>query len=141
MTNINKYTAYRSGKHAKFISAENGCRHEGCNPNQNWIRQFQVDGQIFTHGTQPLRCDWLILNDDTQKAFYIELKGSDIAHAIEQIESTINEFKQSIPNYKTACRIIYRSSNSHQIHSQAVIRFKRKYRDIEIRRTQLSENL
>lgn len=52
---------------------------------------FQVDGNIIKEGT---KCDYLTLinHDVKQKMWsevFIELKGSDVSHAIEQLEKTL----------------------------------------------------
>ena len=47
-------------------------------PAPAYIRQFKVDGEIFKKGAAEEKCDYLLLNDDAHKAYYIELKGSDI---------------------------------------------------------------
>ena len=37
-----------------------------------------------------LRCDKLLLSADELEERFVELKGTDVKHAIEQLESTIN---------------------------------------------------
>ena len=91
--NINDYKPFRTGQYPVFTSSENGCRHIGNNTKRQYVRHFKVDGEIFT-GTVETRCDYLLLNDDTKTAYYIELKGSDLSKAIRQIENTITLLKQ-----------------------------------------------
>lgn len=83
MPNINSCVPYRAGTCSSFVSSENGCKHEAKNPDKKAIRQFKVDGEVFPKGHDPERCDWLLLDDTKGNAYYIELKGSDIPHAIE----------------------------------------------------------
>lgn len=79
---------------------------------------FQIDGKIITEGN---KCDFIILVKHNPiahlwKEVFIELKGTDIKHAIEQLETTlkieilqhptINERKArivalSFPSYKS----------------------------------------
>jgi hypothetical protein len=58
------------------------------NPTGRTIERVEVDDCVITVGR---RCDWLIvMNDSISRAeIYVELKGSDILHAIKQIEATI----------------------------------------------------
>lgn len=107
---INDYPPYRAGKHSVFTSSENGCTHCGKNTSQCMVRQFKIDGGVFTDGTTP-RCDYLLLNDDRHTSYYIELKGSDLPKAIEQLEHTISMISPSIPDYKVFRRIVYRTGS------------------------------
>ena len=45
-------------------------------------------------------------NKEKQGAYFIELKGSDLIKAIEQIESTIPQIKGDIAEYKINARIV-----------------------------------
>lgn len=86
--NINSHKPYCEGKHSVFISKENNCTHRGKNASRCAVRQFKIDGDVFKDGDAQ-RCDFLLLNDDKQTSYYIELKGSDLPKAINQIEHTI----------------------------------------------------
>jgi len=69
------------------------------------INKVEVDGCYITSGS---RCDYLfeIIDDNRiEKVFYVELKGSDIAHAIEQLKSTI-----------AYCKNIHREILSKECH-------------------------
>jgi hypothetical protein len=50
------------------------------------VRKVRIDGCVITDGP---RCDFLVLVADRPDEVYIELKGRDIAHAVEQLEATI----------------------------------------------------
>lgn len=53
------------------------------------INKIEVDGCYITTGA---KCDYLlevISQNTVTMVFYVELKGSDINHAIEQLEATI----------------------------------------------------
>lgn len=49
-------------------------------------------------------CDYLLLNDTSKIAYYIELKGKDIGHAAEQLQAgerlCCDELKGYIPLYR-----------------------------------------
>lgn len=140
MTNINNYTPRLSGTHRRFVSTENRCTHIAENPNGKYVRQFKVDGDVFpSGGSGPKRCDYLILDDSTRHAYYIELKGSDIRRAIQQVESSIAEINPSI-GYKIHSRIIYRTF-TQEVKSAEVLRWKRKQNDAVIVSTQYTDRL
>lgn len=93
---------------------------------------FQVDGKIITSGS---KCDFLVLAESADKNGWVqvlvELKGSDIHHAIEQLEATLKTKRfshSSISSYNA--RVVgrsYPSSNSDPTRRKASIRFKRNY--------------
>lgn len=103
---------------------------------------FQVDGNIIKAG---LRCDAFLValqeseNNQNGVAAFIELKGVDISHAVDQIEETI---KNSIfrpfpkPEDKAKARIVTAGcgpkSSSKKKVEEARIRFKRLY-NVELR--------
>lgn len=131
MTNINNYTPRRSGTYPQFVSTENRCTHIAENPNGKNVRQFKVDGEVFpSGGNGPKRCDYLILDDSTRHAYYIELKGSDIRRAIQQVESSIAEINPSI-GYEIHSRIIFRTF-TQEAKSAEVLRWKRRQKDAVI---------
>ena len=111
------------------------------NPDKKAIRQFKVDGEVFPKGHDPERCDWLLLDDTKGNAYYIELKGSDIPHAIEQIESTIREdFIGRFLSYIVFKRIVYKTG-THKIQESSVIKWKQRNKNAIIKEKQLSENI
>lgn len=140
MTNINNFTPRLSGTHRRFVSSENRCTHIAENPAGKYVRQFKVDGEVFpSSGNGPKRCDYLILNDTDGDAYYIELKGSDIRRAIEQVESSIVEINPSI-GYDVHCRIIFRTF-TQEVKGAEVLRWKRKQKDAVITSVQYTDRL
>ena len=57
------------------------------NPPKKRYLRVDVDGCTLVDG---LRCDKLLLSADELEERFVELKGTDVKHAIEQLESTIN---------------------------------------------------
>ena len=135
---INDYTPHRAGTYAEFVSSENGCKHIGRNDSRHSIRQFKIDGEVISKNSEAARCDYLLLNDDAKRAYYIELKGSDLEKAIQQIESTVQIFQTSLPGYTTYRRIIYFSGTT-DIRGSAVQRWKAKHPTAVIKLRVLSE--
>lgn len=65
--------------------AEKRCNMFFINPKGLKVRRILVDGCAITDGP---RCDWLIITRDAVE-HYVELKASDVKHALAQIEETI----------------------------------------------------
>ena len=122
---INTYTPFRSGTYPVFVSSENGCTHIGENKAHHSVRHFKIDGGVLPKDKDPARCDYLLLNDSNQRAYYIELKGSDIKKAIVQIETSVAMIKASIPHYSAYKRIIYHSG-TQAVHNSDVLKWKKQ---------------
>ena len=136
--NINDFTPHRAGQHSVFTSAENRCTHVGKNKNRHMIRQFKVDGEVVEAGDMSPRCDYLLLNDDAKTSYYIELKGSDLVKAIEQIETTVAMIAPSIPEYAVLRRIVFRTG-THGIQTRPVLSWKRKHGNTVVIKERLLE--
>lgn len=122
---INDYTPHRAGTYTEFVSSENGCKHIGRNVSGHEIRQFKIDGEVFTKNADTARCDYLLLNDEAKRAYYIELKGSDLEKAIQQIEATVQIFQNSLPEYTPFKRVVYFSGTTG-LRESTVHRWKAK---------------
>ena len=92
---------------------------------------YQIDGNIIKNN-QTDKCDFLALvsHDERWCEIFVELKGSNIAHAIKQIESTITShlFKDTVRSLRkarivTANRIPVNTGNS--IIERAKVNFKK----------------
>jgi hypothetical protein len=86
--------------------AENNRNFRIINASLFSVNEVAVDGCYITFG---LRCDYLfeiINNEIIEKIFYVELKGSDIHHAILQLEETLLNCTTIHNNIKKECYII-----------------------------------
>ena len=138
---INTYTPLREGTHQFFTSEENGCKHIGCNVNRHLIRHYLVDKGIIPQNDPQERCDYLLINDTDKRAYYIELKGSDLEKAIRQIDNTIRLLHSGISTYTIFPRIVY-FSGTHDVHGSKVTKWKAKYRQrVIIRSKKIEENI
>lgn len=82
-----------------------------------------VDGCEITSG---IRCDYMCLIKDSE--IYIELKGQDIKHAIEQLETTIKKLSSNIETQKKKSFIICTRSPLTSASIQNVrVKFRKKY--------------
>jgi hypothetical protein len=55
------------------------------NPDRRRLRRIQVDGCLQFDG---VKCDFLVISECATEHF-VELKGSDVRHATEQLDATI----------------------------------------------------
>lgn len=123
--NLDNYTPHHEGRHAKFVSEENRCKHIGNNVRSALVRQFKFDGEVIPKNADTDRCDYILLNDEAPAVYYIELKGSSIRKAIKQVEKSFDMCHESLPGYKSYFRIIYHSG-THDLKSRDVVNWQIK---------------
>lgn len=58
------------------------------NPERRAYKRVQVDGCALTEGE---KCDNMLCSEDEHEERYVELKGSDVLHAIDQLRTTIQK--------------------------------------------------
>lgn len=89
-----------------IVSQDKGAprKHIAENPGQKFtVRQFRLDGDIFHDITC---CDFLLLNDTSKNAYYIELKGNDVGHAAEQLMAGAKLCANELKGYTEYYRIV-----------------------------------
>lgn len=93
---------------------------------------YAVDGNIIK-GTGTDKCDKVVFTQSTDllTSIFVELKGSDVAHAIKQLEATINHplFSNNRTG-KIVARIVSRKMPANAGNSvvvKAKNRFRAKY--------------
>ena len=138
---INAHTPFRSGTFSSFVSSENRCTHVGENKDHDMVRHFQIDGGVLPKGKDPERCDYLLLNDSNQRAYFIELKGSDLTKAISQIEASVAMIAASLPNYSIYKRIIYHTGTKAMQNSDVLKWKMRNKGHVVIKETCYSESI
>ena len=76
------------------------------NPTEREVERIEVDGCAITEGK---RCDWLVLLDDaiSKEEIYVELKGSAVYHAVEQLRATIEKLSDNRAKISKRCFIVF----------------------------------
>lgn len=95
--------------------------------NRKEIRKYNLDGGIVKNEIGFKACDNLLIVYDTEmvKAIFVELKGSDYKHAVEQLKKTIQYFEPQLKNCDIYARIV---------HTQGVPRIKNSGLQIDLER-------
>jgi hypothetical protein len=89
----------------RIVLEENKRKITFLNHNRRMIRKIKVDGCVFEKGDSTLRCDYA-LDPGNGVEIYVELKGSDIEHAVKQLESTITQISKDARKAKKLCFIV-----------------------------------
>lgn len=94
------------------------------NPNRRMLTKVIVDGCQITDG---IKCDYLIL-DHCRNEYFVELKGKDLLHAVEQLEATIQQLSDKNKTVKKKAIIVSSRNPSNDTSVQrAQKEFKKKY--------------
>ncbi len=106
-------------KHQKIIVSKDpgeSRMHRALNPEGQFeIRHYRLDGDLVKNQSC---CDFLLINDTTQKAYYIELKGRDIKKAVSQLLAGEALCQDSLVNYVSFYRIVASKSLTHNLRPQ-----------------------
>lgn len=129
----------QSGRNKDFYCKEHGKTYHHINKSKSFIVKIRVD-ECLIKGEQERKCDYLLLNCDTKKAYLIELKGSDLAHAASQILNVINIFQKELSAFEVHARIVLSKVYQSDIISEDYRKLQRKIKDrINKKQTFLSE--
>ena len=90
-------------KNGRIVLREHKCTYDLLNPLNKEVCRTHVDGCYICNKTC---CDYLLVDCPDKKAYFIELKGSDVLHAIDQIQDTFAFFKDNLSSYCCFARII-----------------------------------
>lgn len=123
-----------------IVSSEHGKIHKAKNGNCCIVYHYHIDGEIVKSTDSKQRCDYALENETTHKLYLIELKGTHVLKAIEQIESTISLFKDEFSSYIICSRIICKS-NSPKIYTSKQRKFKSKYKETIIKENTFEEKI
>ena len=99
------------------VSRDSGARreHKAVNSSRCKVSQYKIDGGVIRDIS--IRCDFLVMNDDKQDAYLIELKGSDIEHALDQLEATARRLQRELCAYQIKYRIVCSRAKTQAIRS------------------------
>ncbi len=144
MTNLNIFgdrCIYKKGNNQYFKLAEMHTEYRVRNIYQKEYITYSIDGGIIPQNTNTTKCDFLLITQDTtdtHKGIFIELKGKNVEHALEQIDSTLRQlgsvitdyYKQRSLNYRYYGRVIARKgvsqANCSARHKQLFENLKRR---------------
>lgn len=115
----------------KIVLQENKSKIFFLNPNQERILVIKVDGCVVSDN-ETLRCDYALAPSD-EVEIYVELKGSNISHAVKQIESTIGLLSENPKQTRKLCfvvstRVPKQTTSVQQLQTQFRKKFNASFR-------------
>lgn len=106
--------------------------HKGNNTSREEVTHYQIDGVVIKTGN---KCDYLLINETKKVAYLIELKGSDLVKAAQQLEATEKLLKSELSNYKLQYRIIANKCKTQEIHSSAYRKYQMQWKKNLLQKT------
>ena len=114
----------------KVVSREEGNQHIIENCSQYDIYHYHIDGGIIPHeDTSGERCDYMVeaMAQPQPIVFIIELKGSNLLKAMQQIEATVKRYGEKLSKYAIFPRFVCHRILSHDVLDARFMKFREKY--------------
>ena len=106
-------------------AAENRSKYSLLNPKRREVCKIRVDGCVITQ-VDGKQCDYLFLACDTSIVFFVELKGSDLSHAIDQINQSIDLLAANLGGSAINARVVLSKTQTPDLRTPKYKKFKQK---------------
>ena len=116
-------------KGKKIVANEKRRKYTAENVNSKTICKVRIDDCVIV-GSSIIKCDYLFLVCDDSTALFIELKGQNMSHAIDQIEASIAYLSTILKNFSINARIVLSKVNTPDIQSSKLVKFKHKIKKL-----------
>lgn len=119
---------------AQIVSRDKGNPqyHKAKNTEKAYVTHYKIDGIVIKTGS---RCDYLLMNEETRTAYLIELKGSDLVKAAEQLDNTEKILQQELSGYRLQYRIVANKCKTQAIHSSAYRKYQIRWKGRLVQKT------
>jgi hypothetical protein len=118
-----------SGKHKLVVFKDDKVsrKYIGKNPNQKELIGLRVDDCLILEGQ---KCDYLLINFNDKTLYFIELKGSDLVKAIDQIDRTLDILLPKIEHQTVNGRVVLSRVSTPDLVSSRYIKLKKRLKDL-----------
>jgi hypothetical protein len=99
------------------------------NQSASHLAKYRVDGGLISDSDA--KCDFLLLNCEQKQSYFIELKGSDIIRAVEQIDRSIDMLKDKLSDFAFFARIVLTRVNTIDLKSSRLIKLEKKVKSLQ----------
>lgn len=119
------YDSLCDERQSKIVSKDYGIsrKHVAKNQDKCRVSQYRIDGVVIQDTS---RCDFLVINEDKRNAYFIELKGSRIEDAVQQLQATANRLKNQLRGYNFKYRIVCSRARTHAINGNKYKKFQKE---------------
>lgn len=88
---------------ARIVVSERRSSFQISNPTGKLVCKTKIDG-CYLQGQKS--CDYLIVDCSDKKAYFVELKGSHVLHAFDQIQRTMSHLRRDLVGYCCFARVV-----------------------------------
>ena len=115
-----------SERHTVIVSKEkkNGRCHCAINDEGRIVFQAKLDKDVFPNSCC---CDFLVLETEGKRALFIELKGRDVNHALEQLDCAATNLRADLVGYTFHMRVICSGTPHALKNTPTYLRFVKKH--------------
>lgn len=96
------------------------------NSSLDTLSKYRVDGCLIRDNGP--KCDYLLLNNTKNILYFVELKGSNLIKAVEQIDRSIDILHKDFKECSVEARIILTRVNTIDLKSTKLIKLESKLR-------------
>lgn len=100
------------------------CTYEGRNSDSKTFCLYQLDDCLIKGDVK--KNDFLLINSEEEKTYFIELKGSDLVKAIRQVDNSITDLLPKFRDYKIYGRIVLTRVNTTDLRSSEYRNLKKR---------------
>lgn len=130
--------AEQKNKIVTFTDVRSSTKYIYENDSLDELTKYRVDGCLINDDNS--KCDYLLLNCTKEVSYFVELKGSDLTKAVEQIDRSIDILHKDFKEYSVEARIVLTRVNTTDLKSTKFIRLERKLKSLNgklIKKTRL----
>jgi len=109
--------------------AKSSTRYIYENISSDVLSKYWIDGCLIDDDNS--RCDFLLLNCNKEISYFIELKGSDLIKAIEQIDRSIDILHKDFITYSVEARVVLTRVNTTDLKSTKLVRLENKLKNLK----------
>lgn len=92
------------------------------------LSKYFVDGCLVAD--EGSKCDFLLLNCSKKISYFIEMKGSDLIKAVEQIDRSIDLLHKDFNKYSVHARIVLTRVNTTDLKNTKLIKLESKLKKL-----------
>ena len=102
---IRTHSATTCSSQSVIVVRERRSEYRVLNEGRKLICRTRVDGGLVV-ATGAQCCDYLMVDCPDRRAYFVELKGSDVFHAVEQISQTVSTLGPVLVGHSCFGRIV-----------------------------------
>ncbi|GEN76694.1 hypothetical protein [Chryseobacterium hagamense] len=99
------------------------------NNKKDELSKYRIDGCIINDNGS--KCDYILINCTKKKVFFIELKGSDLVKAIEQIDRSLDLLLSYFEDYTIEARIVLTRVNTVDLKDIKLLKLENRIKNLK----------